>query len=286
MPVIKSFVLWILVRDPRGRPDVTQIRGKLSAIKAITFGKMKSRQCEQVGSLSTSLSTCNWKYHRSQLPLLQGQPAAALKKHYIGLKNQQNAEDRTVFHLQNDSFTLAELRYALTFVAMPRLEILDISEALHISFHESCFDAILVCGKERVVDTCGNDDLKNLEYNDHVKLYRRAISCGIAVQIIKLPNPMARGHDVQLHFSAILNSGISFGRRIRWDPHAKLAIVCEPADVSVAAAVAIAIQVDMSGDDVRSNMFRCSNAGACDKMHATDLARLCAWESRSRTVQS
>ena len=273
----------MLVRDPHWRPDVTQIRKKLSTIMATTFCKQNESR-EKGYPSSAGMSYHNLKCQSWPLPFPQGRPASVLHAPLIGLERQPTPGICDEFHLQNDSFPLDHLQFTLTFLSKPRLEILAFSEALHKSFNESCFDAVLVCGK--LPNDRGSCDFKSLECNNHAKLYSKAISCGIAAQTIDLPYPTARGHDVQLQFAAVISSAVSFARRIRLGSQAKLAIICEQADVSMAAVVAIAIQVDIDGGDIRSNIFNCSNKDAYGKMHATNLARLCAWETGLRAMSN
>lgn len=234
-PVLKSFIFWVLVRDPELRPKIKDLRMKFAAVRQ-DLSDGSSSVDENVDLANDSIEGGLWAVSRgSGTPLATRWPVSPTAPPPIPLSaffpTPTPSISKSTTLEDNISGTVKEWRLlpgkmAPTFTSSSRLDgvfFSDLVTLLSAPLHDSNIVAAIVCtrGSNRTGgELLGHNTAERLTMQAEIKsnilitrFCRTATLAGIETHLASLPCVTARGAVAQAQFSGVMHSAMNFVRR-------------------------------------------------------------------------
>ena len=261
LPMLKAFILWILIRDPLFRPSLDEMRMKGFAIKQSLLGQ----------------NICT----RSKLP------QTSIRSNVLNLMRDQWVISSDSWSSLSPPKILPKLRDPIFYASLSKY-IFRVIEA------SSCLDDQLCRYKTECILICAH---KTCHYRESAvgqekialtkKLHCQAISLGIPVLAVALPELAAHGHKAQLDFASAINTTISFTESALLAGEGQICLLCVPGDEDAALTLGTALHIRLHHDSVLEAirvLSKMSQNGEAVRLPAAYLARLSAWNATRHLI--
>lgn len=288
-PALRSFIFWVLVRDPELRPTMKQLRMKFAAVRRDLSGRSSSAD-DTVDLANDSIEGGLWAIDRGygsalaiRWPVSPAAPAPIPLSAFFPTPTPSTSKSTTTLEDDNTSGTVKEWRLSSgkmvpTFTSSSRLDGIffsDLVTLLSAPLHDSHITAAIVCTRgsrgtggefsrhragERLTTTRAD-----IESNSLITRFRRAANvAGIETHVAALPRVTARGAGAQAQFSDAMRSATHFARRALF-----------PAGVTEPTVDAVANEAARGGERGRV-LLVCTPADAATAMAVAASIHICA----------
>lgn len=323
-PVLKAFILWVLVRDPDLRPKIIDLKIKFAAVRQ-ELSNGPAQVDDNVNAASGRFEGGLWAISRGAgTPLATRWPVSPTAPPPISLSaffptptpsvpKSIALEDRLACTVRG--WRLSPGKMAPTFISSSRLDTVffsDVVALLSTPLYDSNIVAAIIC--TRGLNGIGGELLgyntadrltkqAEIESNMITRFRQIASLAGIETHLASLPCVTACGGGVQTQFSSAMNSAMHFAQRALFSTgtgpmvnvvadeagrfkRGRVLLVSMPDDATAALAVAASLHVCAYDGGIRAATVALSPAATLEAnlatLHPTDVARLSAWEARSR----
>lgn len=318
-PLLKKFILWVLVRDPDRRPKVDELRLKFEEVRqnisepaqnVDRFTSVTDR-FRGLWAISGGVSThpvIRWPIS----PTVPDPPSLSTFFQATIPSSQMFKSIDKKFACTISGWRQYPMNTVPAFVSSSGLDGLilgDVNTLLGASLSNSNICAVIFCTRDL---NCINEDglghhiletqRKQAEQQSNLITHFRQVTslAGIETHVTSLPCVTSYGDDVQKQFSSAINLAMNFARRALFlagvGPcvannfanvnRSRVLLVSMSDDVSAALTIAASIHACVHEGGVRAATVAFSPAVTLEAswatLYPTDIARLAAWEARVR----